>query len=170
MGNVCILIGIIGLYFLNVRFRVNSDSHFAYYSYVFLQFKISFSLIRAYHLMTIINIHIPKLKIYSNIYSVLVSWMFTDVHFLNFGELIMRYTELFRMFGNKYSWCDQKYIQTPHFNGVIIANMYIGNIGLYTWIYGSQRILILSFHILVPCFCSLTFLFSLIRAYPLMTN
>ena len=39
------LIGNNGLYFLNVQFRANFDSQFAYYGYVLLQFNIAFYLL-----------------------------------------------------------------------------------------------------------------------------
>jgi len=42
---------------------VKSDSQFPYSGSVFLQFKISFSLIRSYSLMTNINMPIRKLKV-----------------------------------------------------------------------------------------------------------
>jgi len=48
---------------LYVRFTAKSDSQFQYIIPVFLQFKISFSLIRAYFLMTITNKPIRKLEV-----------------------------------------------------------------------------------------------------------
>jgi len=43
--NANMLIGNNGLYFLNVQFRANFDSQFAYYGYVLLQFNIAFYLL-----------------------------------------------------------------------------------------------------------------------------
>jgi len=68
--NANMLIGNDGLYFLNVRFRENSDSQFAYYGHVLLQFKISFSLVSAYPLMTRTNMPIRKSNKKSNLIKV----------------------------------------------------------------------------------------------------
>jgi len=64
------LIGHNVLYFLNVRFRANSDSHFSYYGHVLLHFKVSFSLVIAYLLMTMTNMPIPKSNEESNLIKV----------------------------------------------------------------------------------------------------
>jgi len=42
---------------------VNSDSQFPYSGPLFLQFNVSFSLITAYHLMTLVNMPIRKLEV-----------------------------------------------------------------------------------------------------------
>jgi hypothetical protein len=44
---------------------------------------------RVYPLMTTINMPIRKLKVSGNVGSVLVSYVFDDVHFLRFSEVKM---------------------------------------------------------------------------------
>ena len=66
---------------------MKSDSQFPYSGPVFLQFKISSSLIRAYPVMTSINMSIRKLRIQGNVSSVLV--LYCTVHSRNISHLLL---------------------------------------------------------------------------------
>jgi len=77
--------------YLNVRFGVNSDPQFPYSGPMLLQFKISFSLTSACLLNDNYKPAYLKTLVYGNVSSILVTQVLAYVHFLNFGELKMRF-------------------------------------------------------------------------------